>query len=321
MAMKAGTPVILQSQQVYQSSRTGCGTRSPRARCLLQLAEVLIAEAIMTRVVVVLGLIATVIPVSPVWGDTYWNHNGSTIYLSVDGDKRQFFYSQPRPGMLKAGARPGDAIFEGKSIGGRYIGTAYLYNPRCGKHPYQVEGPVLNNGGKVVLKGRAPKFNRKCKVKGTKLDTLNFELIEPTEGLPDAFLGVWKLKVKGEQDACKSTDYRNFDNAYMGSVFQVNKKNVQYWHSGCNFIYVRKTPQENVVSVDMSCGGEGISWSSKGTWAVHDGFLSMSVVNSTSSDQDGKLEKGGIGAELAVKCTNVPERTDIPVMPRSYGAQ
>lgn len=108
-----------------------------------------------------------------------WNHNGSTAYLVAQGKQRRFYYEQPRPAMRKVGARPNDLIFEGSVAGENYSGTAYIFNRRCGKFPYRVSGPILDGGRRVVLRGKAPRVNKSCRVFGSKADALEFELIEP----------------------------------------------------------------------------------------------------------------------------------------------
>jgi hypothetical protein len=35
---------------------------------------------------------------------TIWDHNGSVMYLVVNGSSRELYYQKPRPGMLDAGA-------------------------------------------------------------------------------------------------------------------------------------------------------------------------------------------------------------------------
>src|ERR1700747_361114 len=49
---------------------------------------------------------------------TLWDHNGSVVYLIANGSSREFYYKQPRSGMLEAGARPGSLLFHGRSIKG-----------------------------------------------------------------------------------------------------------------------------------------------------------------------------------------------------------
>src|ERR1700682_4651098 len=50
---------------------------------------------------------------------TFWKHNGSVVYLVTDGTLREFYYDQPRPGMIEAGWRAGAVVFRGRIIWGR----------------------------------------------------------------------------------------------------------------------------------------------------------------------------------------------------------
>jgi hypothetical protein len=109
--------------------------------------------------------------------ESLWEHNGSTVYLVAKGSSRQFYYQNPRPGMLQAGARPGTLLFTGKAIGLSYAGTAYVFNSVCGAFGYQVSGPILDNYNRVVLTGYAPRINPDCSVGGYKPDTLEFALL------------------------------------------------------------------------------------------------------------------------------------------------
>jgi hypothetical protein len=67
---------------------------------------------------------------------TLWDHNGSVVYLLKNGDNRELHYLEPRARMLQAGAQPGSLLFKGRSIKSRYVGTAYVFNQRCGQTPY-----------------------------------------------------------------------------------------------------------------------------------------------------------------------------------------
>jgi len=106
---------------------------------------------------------------------TYWDHNGSTVRLEAsESGGRRFYYYQPRKGMLDAGARPGDLVFEGRRIGNRYEGKAYAFKGHCGTLDYQVSGEVSNDDQTVVLTGRAPQLDSACKPTGSAPDRLVF---------------------------------------------------------------------------------------------------------------------------------------------------
>jgi len=108
---------------------------------------------------------------------TFWDHNGSTMTLSVEGDLRRFYYHQVRKGMRAAGARSGSLLFEGRASGNRYSGTAFIFNAKFGQYPYKVGGAILDNGRLVVMSGMAPRINRRCVVIGEKPDALVFRLL------------------------------------------------------------------------------------------------------------------------------------------------
>lgn len=109
---------------------------------------------------------------------TFWEHNGSTVYLLAKGETREFYYHEPRPGMIAAGARQGTLLFSGISSGGGYSGTAYIFRAGCGRFPYQVSGPILDDYERVVLQGQAPRVGANCRIQGYFTDMLEFSLIK-----------------------------------------------------------------------------------------------------------------------------------------------
>lgn len=117
---------------------------------------------------------------------TYWLHNGSVMYLVANGESREFYYWQPRPGMLEAGARRDTLLFRGTSRYGAYSGTAYIFNARCGAFPYQVSGPILDGYRRVVMRGQAPRVGEDCRVFGYIDDVLEFSLIPTPSPAPYA---------------------------------------------------------------------------------------------------------------------------------------
>jgi clan AA aspartic protease (TIGR02281 family) len=112
---------------------------------------------------------------------TLWDHNGSVMYLIASGSSREFYYKEPRPGMLEAGARPGSLLFRGQTTNGQYFGTAFIFDRLCGQLPYQVSGPILNGYDRVVLMGQAPRLGPNCIVNSYVTDTLEFTLLKPEE--------------------------------------------------------------------------------------------------------------------------------------------
>ena len=112
---------------------------------------------------------------------TFWDHNGSVMYLVANGSSREFYYQRPRLGMLEAGAHPDSLLFSGQINNGQFAGTAYVFNVQCGQVPFEVKGPILENGGRVALTGQAPRVGRNCQASGYYTSTLEFRLLKSTE--------------------------------------------------------------------------------------------------------------------------------------------
>ena len=110
---------------------------------------------------------------------TIWDHNGSVMYLVVNGSSREFYYEKPRPGMLEVGAKPGSLLFRGEVNNGQYSGTSYFFNRRCGPIPFQVKGAILDNDQLIVLTGQAPRVGRNCKTYALYTTNLEFRLLKP----------------------------------------------------------------------------------------------------------------------------------------------
>ena len=78
-----------------------------------------------------------------------------------------------------AGARPGSLLFRGQVDNGQYAGTAY--NPHFGAVSFQVKGPVLDNGERIMLTGQAPHVGRNCRTYGSYTNNLEFRRLKPPE--------------------------------------------------------------------------------------------------------------------------------------------
>jgi hypothetical protein len=134
-----------------------------------------------------LGL-AAIFLASPALGfNSLWEHNGSTVFLTAEGSNREFHYAKPRPGMLRAGAHPGSLLFSGKAVDGKYVGTAYIFNPYCGAIPYEVNGSILDNYRRVVLRGHAPSLDSDCNIVGHVPETLEFSYLKIAKITPNTF--------------------------------------------------------------------------------------------------------------------------------------
>ena len=116
---------------------------------------------------------------------TIWDHNGSVMYLVDNGSSREFWYHKPRLGMLEAGAHPGSLLFRGQIDDKQLSGTAYIFNPQCGRIPFEVTGSVVGNGDRIMLTGRTPQVGRDCRTYGSSnSSTLEFRRLASTEARP-----------------------------------------------------------------------------------------------------------------------------------------
>jgi S1-C subfamily serine protease len=158
--------------------QAGLFSTAPFAWCL--------AQVLLGRSLVLFALCAAGAP-SPTLADaepTLWHHNGSVLYLVAKGTLREFYYKEPRPGMVQQGVRPGTLLFRGQSNNHRYFGTAFIFNSRCEPRPYQVSGPILDGFERVLLTGRAPQLGPDCWITGYVDDVLEFRLIKQTPDEP-----------------------------------------------------------------------------------------------------------------------------------------
>jgi hypothetical protein len=83
--------------------------------------------------------------------------------------------------MVEAGAQAGSLLFQGQTKNDRYFGTAFIFDRRCGRFPYQVSGPILDNYTRVKLTGQAPRIGGNCRIQGHLTDTLEFTLLKSSE--------------------------------------------------------------------------------------------------------------------------------------------
>jgi hypothetical protein len=180
--------------------------------------------------------------------ETYWEHNGSIVYLVSNASTREFYYHQPRPGMLDAGARRGTLLFRGISTRGRYIGTAYIFRKGCGSFPYEVAGPITDGFERVELHGKAPRIGADCRVLGYFSDTLEFILLQGTSA--PARTGQQTGSLRRFQGTWTDTDGICRANMESGgaTVYTIEGNEITYW------FYYSSPPQKDHAY--GSCGAE-----------------------------------------------------------------
>ncbi|MDP1908460.1 MAG: S1C family serine protease, partial [Hyphomicrobium sp.] len=107
---------------------------------------------------------------------SYWDHNGSAMYLVAEGRNRAFHYYRPRSAMVEHGAQPNVVVFRGSSDGNSYEGTAFIFSKRCkAKYGYRVSGPIEDHSRRVVLRGMKPVLGSNCRAGGSTSDELVFQ--------------------------------------------------------------------------------------------------------------------------------------------------
>ena len=120
------------------------------------------------------SLILAIMIGSQAMADSCWNHNGSVMRLTAQGNDRWFWYENPRQGIRNVGVMPGTLLFNGRKNGEWYTGTARVFSNYCAPLEYYVEGPVLQNPLRVQVTGQRQIYNN-CQPTGQwTTDTLVF---------------------------------------------------------------------------------------------------------------------------------------------------
>ena len=91
----------------------------------------------------------------PAKADSCWDHNGSVMRLVAQGNRRWFYYEEPKSSFHRSGVREGTLLFNGRKNGDFYSGTARRFSRFCPGQPleYHVEGPVRRDQLKVTVEG------------------------------------------------------------------------------------------------------------------------------------------------------------------------
>ncbi|MBV6658971.1 MAG: hypothetical protein KI785_14505 [Devosiaceae bacterium] len=100
------------------------------------------------------GAVGALVTPSAAHADSCWDHNGSVMRLSANGQQRWLSYeTTPHAWQGRAGVRPGTLLFDGRNTGDYYVGTARVFSRFCPGNPllYNVEGPVSRPGGQIRI--------------------------------------------------------------------------------------------------------------------------------------------------------------------------
>jgi len=114
-----------------------------------------------------LAALATILTAAAVKADSFWDHNGSLMRLEANGAQRVLTYEEPQPILQRAGATRGTVLFDGRNVGNYYVGRARRFSRDCDAPlVYDVEGPVTNNGLRIVVRGEREVYAEGCRPTG-----------------------------------------------------------------------------------------------------------------------------------------------------------
>lgn len=107
-----------------------------------------------------------------------WTYNGSVMGLAKYNDERALLYLEPKDSLAGIGIGQGSPLFEGKSGDGTsYTGWGFAYPERCDQR-YKVTGKVSGDNKRIVLKGKAPKYDDDCQLVGTRDVSMTFDFLQ-----------------------------------------------------------------------------------------------------------------------------------------------
>jgi hypothetical protein len=97
-----------------------------------------------------------------------FEHNGSQMISTAQGDRIVIIYDVPRAGLAPFGIAYGTTLFEGRvTPRGLIRGLAYIFSRECPPAPYPVEGIMAKT---LVLEGAAPQRGANCAITNLRAD-------------------------------------------------------------------------------------------------------------------------------------------------------
>jgi hypothetical protein len=77
--------------------------------------------------------------------------------------------------MMDVGVRTETMLFFGSIESDTIQGKAYIFHPKCGPLPYDVQGTFSTGASRLTLSGLSPRVDSKCEVIKGVLEALTFE--------------------------------------------------------------------------------------------------------------------------------------------------
>src|SRR5664279_2942765 len=104
-----------------------------------------------------------------------FEHNGSQMISTAQGDHIVIIYDVPRAGLAPFGIAYGTTLFEGRvTPRGLVRGLAYIFSRECPPAPYPVEGIMAKT---LVLEGAAPQRGANCAITNLRADKAAARLV------------------------------------------------------------------------------------------------------------------------------------------------
>lgn len=104
-----------------------------------------------------------------------FEHNGSRMISTAQGDHIVITYEVPRAGLAPFGIAYGTTLFEGRlTPRGLVRGLAYIFSRECPPVPYEVEGIMAKT---MVLQGAAPQRGANCSITKLRADKAAARLV------------------------------------------------------------------------------------------------------------------------------------------------
>lgn len=108
-----------------------------------------------------------------------WSQGESELGLMVHGDRAELVYLFISEDTHASGAGEDAHLFDGKASGpGAYAGTAYSFGRGCDPLEYDARAGLDESGRKLVVSGKRPILNERCRVVDLVQDTITLDFLD-----------------------------------------------------------------------------------------------------------------------------------------------